>query len=66
MREYHVQLVRSVRNVVTVPMTVLGGAESPRDIEQLIWRSGIIGAAAGSLSVFKGPHRAVLMVMGGA
>ena len=36
-------------------MTVLGGAGSLEDIEALVRRCGVVGAAAGSLFVFKGP-----------
>jgi cyclase len=42
-------------------MTVLGGAGSLKDIAALIESFGIIGAAAGSLFVFKGKYRAVLI-----
>jgi cyclase len=61
MKGYDIELVRSIRDVVAVPMTVLGGAGSLRDIELLIKEFGIIGAAAGSLFVFKGVYRAVLI-----
>jgi cyclase len=42
-------------------MTALGGAGSLGNIGELIRRHGIIGAAAGSLFVFKGVYRAVLI-----
>ena len=42
-------------------MTILGGAGSLADIEELIRNFGVIGAAAGSLFVFKGIYRAVLV-----
>jgi cyclase len=42
-------------------MTVLGGAGSLDDIANLIRACGVIGAAAGSFFVFKGPLRAVLI-----
>ena len=42
-------------------MTVLGGAGSLADIGKLIETCGVVGAAAGSLFVFKGPYRAVLI-----
>lgn len=61
MKGYDLDLIRSIRGAVTVPMTVLGGAGSLRDIEALIATFGIIGAAAGSLFVFKGVYRAVLI-----
>ena len=40
---------------------LLGGAGSLSDIAQLISACGVVGAAAGSLFVFKGPYRAVLI-----
>jgi len=61
MKGYDTVLVRSIRDAVGVPMTVLGGAGSLRDIESLIEEFGIIGAGAGSLFVFKGIYRAVLI-----
>ncbi len=50
-----------MRDAVRVPMTVLGGAGSLADIGELIGACGVIGAAAGSLFVFKGAYRAVLI-----
>jgi imidazole glycerol-phosphate synthase subunit HisF len=61
MKGYDFDLLDGVRNVLTVPMTALGGAGSLKDIAALIARYGIIGAAAGSLFVFKGVYRAVLI-----
>jgi cyclase len=40
---------------------VLGGAGSLEDILELIKRYKIIGAAAGSLFIFKGTYKAVLV-----
>ncbi len=42
-------------------MTVLGGAGSLADIGRLIGTCGVVGAAAGSLFVFKGAYKAVLI-----
>jgi imidazole glycerol-phosphate synthase subunit HisF len=42
-------------------MTVLGRAGSNEHIEQLLLQLGIVGAAAGSLFVYKGKFRAVLI-----
>jgi len=61
MQGYDLALAASVRRAVRVPMTVLGGAGSLADIGKLIATCGIVGAAAGSLFVFKGPYRAVLI-----
>jgi imidazole glycerol-phosphate synthase subunit HisF len=61
MRGYDFDLVRCVREAVTLPLTVLGGAGSMADIGSLVREFGLIGAAAGSLFVFKGVYRAVLI-----
>ena len=61
MTGYDLQLARKVRDATNLPMTVLGGAGSLKDIAALIELFGTIGAAAGSLFVFKGSFRAVLI-----
>jgi imidazole glycerol-phosphate synthase subunit HisF len=61
MSGYDLKLVERVRNATNVPLTVLGGAGSIADIEDLVARFGVLGAAAGSLFVFKGPYKAVLI-----
>ena len=61
MKGYDLELVAQIRATVTVPITVLGGGGSLADIEKVIQRFGIIGVAAGSLFVFKGVFRAVLI-----
>ncbi len=61
MKGYDLKMVEPVREAIDVPLTVLGGAGSLKDIGELIRRFGVIGAAAGSLFVFKGVYRAVLI-----
>ena len=61
MKGYDLNLVKDIREAIALPITALGGAGSLRDIEELIQNFGIIGAAAGSLFVFKGKYRAVLI-----
>lgn len=61
MKGYDMDLIAQVRDVTSLPLTVLGGAGSLKDISDLIGKFGIIGAAAGSLFVFKGVYRAVLI-----
>lgn len=61
MKGYDLALATKVREAIGLPMTVLGGAGSLADIEKLISTCGVVGAAAGSLFVFKGPYRAVLL-----
>lgn len=61
MKGYDLELIAKVRAVTSIPLTALGGAGSLQDIAALIRRFGICGAAAGSLFVFKGAYRAVLI-----
>lgn len=58
---YDFELVRKIKKLVNVPTTFLGGAGSLDDISSLVKEFGIIGVAAGSLFVFKGKYRAVLI-----
>jgi cyclase len=61
MTGYDLILARKVRQAVSIPLTFLGGAGSLAHIGDLITACGVVGAAAGSLFVFKGPYRAVLI-----
>jgi imidazole glycerol-phosphate synthase subunit HisF len=61
MKGYDLELAQLIRRSVHIPITVLGGAGSLEDMRELIAACGIIGASAGSLFVFKGPFRAVLI-----
>jgi imidazole glycerol-phosphate synthase subunit HisF len=61
MKGYDLDMVAKVREATNLPVTVLGGAGSMKDISTLIDYYGIIGAAAGSLFVFKGIYKAVLI-----
>lgn len=61
MKGFDLDLIDKVREKITIPMTVLGGAGSLEDIEKVIDKHGVIGVAAGSLFVFKGPYKAVLI-----
>jgi len=61
MSGYDLSLISTVRELTDFPMTVLGGAGSLEDVKSIISNYKIIGVAAGSLFVFKGKHRAVLI-----
>ncbi|OEO28645.1 imidazole glycerol phosphate synthase subunit HisF [Devosia insulae DS-56] len=58
---YDLALVARCRAETSLPMTILGGAASLDDMAGLFAQHPIIGAAAGSLFVFKGKYRAVLI-----
>jgi cyclase len=61
LKGYDFSLVEKIRDSINVPLTILGGAGSLLDVGQLIKNFGAIGTAAGSLFVFKGAYRAVLI-----
>ena len=61
MKGYDLNLVDKIAEMISLPLTVLGGAGSLSDIEKVIDKHGVIGVAAGSLFVFKGPYKAVLI-----
>jgi len=58
---YDLELVKLTKKFITIPVTFLGGASSLDDIGDLIETFGVAGCAAGSLFVFKGKYRAVLI-----
>ncbi len=61
MKGYDLNLARKLREAVQIPITLLGGAGALEHISALFSACGVVGAAAGSLFVFKGAHRAVLI-----
>ncbi len=61
MKGYDIAFAQRVRQAVNIPITILGGAGSLQDIESLVGACGVIGASAGSLFVFKGVYKAVLI-----
>ena len=61
MKGFDFKLIDGVREIISKPMTVLGGAGDAEDIKKVIHKYKIIGVAAGSLFVFKGKYRAVLI-----
>lgn len=61
MKGYDLGLIAQVRGAIRRPMTVLGGAGSLKDVAKVVETFGTIGVAAGSIFVFKGVYRAVLI-----
>lgn len=61
MKGYDLDLARQVHETVRVPLSIMGGAGKFDDICQLVDAFGIVGVCAGSMFVFKGPYRAVLI-----
>ncbi|MBE1286467.1 MAG: imidazole glycerol phosphate synthase subunit HisF [Alteromonadaceae bacterium] len=61
MKGYDYDSVAKINKHINVPLTVVGGASKMHDISTLVKQEGLIGAAAGSLFVFKGKYKAVLI-----
>lgn len=60
MKGFDLGLVREVTAAVSVPVVACGGAGSLADLDAAV-AAGASAVAAGSLFVFTGPHRAVLI-----
>ena len=61
MKGYDLDLIHKIKAAVTVPLTAVGGAGTLEHIAELYKQEKLIGAAAGSLFVFKGKYKAVLI-----
>lgn len=61
MEGYDLELVKSICDAVNVPVIACGGCGSLEHIRELFAQTAVSAAAAGSLFVFHGPHRAVLV-----
>lgn len=61
MQGYDLELAAQVKTVLSVPTTFMGGAGTLEHLGDLVSKLGVVGAAAGSLFVFKGKYRAVLI-----
>lgn len=61
MQGYDLELATQFKQALKVPVTFLGGAGSLDHLGDLVSKLGVVGAAAGSLFVFKGRYRAVLI-----
>ena len=61
MQGYDLKLACQVRDAIETPLTILGGAGTVEHLQALIDAVGTVGAAAGSMFVFKGQYRAVLI-----
>lgn len=59
-RGYNLDLVSAVSKVVGIPVISSGGAGAPADFKKAL-SVGASAVAVGSLFVFKGPHRSVLI-----
>ena len=61
MQGYDLKLIKGVTDAVTVPVIACGGASGVQDMETVLHQAGAHAAAAGSMFVFYGPRKAVLI-----
>jgi len=61
MRGYDLELTRKVCKAVNIPVIALGGAGTHEHLRQAVAEGQASAAAAGSMFVFHGPRRAVLV-----
>ncbi len=61
MQGYDLELIKRVTQAVNVPVVACGGARTIQDLRSAVKDAGAAAAAAGSMFVFQGPHRAVLI-----
>jgi len=61
MTGYDLELIRQVANTVPIPVVACGGAGTTADLATAVRDGGAAAAAAGSLFVFHGRHKAVLI-----
>jgi imidazole glycerol-phosphate synthase subunit HisF len=61
MQGYDLDLIASVTSAVNIPVVACGGARTVQDLEASVKQGGASAAGAGSMFVFQGPHRAVLI-----
>jgi len=61
MKGYPIDVIKNLKSYITVPLSIMGGAKSLKDMGNAVSECGLIGVAAGSLFIFKGKYRAVLI-----
>ena len=61
MQGYDIEIIRRVSGAVSIPVVACGGAGRVQDLVAAVKQGGASAAAAGSMFVFQGPHRAVLI-----
>tara|TARA_B100001939_G_C16726776_1_gene523653 strand:- start:226 stop:762 length:537 start_codon:yes stop_codon:yes gene_type:complete len=61
MSGYDLELLDKIKEKISVPLTMLGGAGKPEHFKDVLNIMPIIGMSAGSFFVFKGKYKAVLI-----
>jgi len=61
MKGYDLDLIKAITSEVSIPVVACGGAKNVHDLAEAVDKGGASAAGAGSMFVFHGPHRAVLI-----
>lgn len=61
MQGYDLKLIKTVTEVLSIPVIACGGASSVQDFRAAVKDAGASAVSAGAMFVFYGPHRAVLI-----
>lgn len=61
MKGYDVQLIKTVAKKLTIPTVALGGAANMEDMQLTYLHTNVAGLAAGSLFVYHGPQKGILI-----
>ena len=61
MTGYDIELIKSISEVVSIPVVALGGASNTSDIEKVHNNGYASGVAAGSIFVYQGTKKGVLI-----
>ena len=57
---YDTSIIKQISGILEIPLVVCGGASSVRDFCEAV-RAGASAVAAGSMFIYKGKHKAVLI-----
>jgi cyclase len=58
---FDVEVISKINQAIAVPLIVCGGASSLDDIRDVVAKTSVSAVAAGSIFVYQGPHKAVLI-----
>jgi cyclase len=61
MQGYDIDLIKSVTGSLRIPVIACGGAGNTQHFREAVIEGGASAVAVGSIFVFQGPHKAVLI-----
>ena len=61
MQGYDLNIVRQITDAVNIPVIACGGANGIDDLRKVLHEANASAAAAGSMFIYHGKHRAVLI-----